>query len=244
MLENIILSLQNIPAEVMICSECIVCFVAIIVMTRFAGSLGLTAYIAIAVVVGNIQVLKTANFSFLSHEVALGTIVFSSSLMAVDILSEFYGKEEARRGIWIGFAATLLVSILMLITISIKPVQVNDPMDLAMRSLFIPMPSLFFASIISYLTSQHLDLWLFQRIRSMTSGKYLWLRTSVSGVIAALFDNIIFSTLAFVVFASHPISFEDLLYTYILGTLCFRFFVIILQTPVMYMIVKYRPFKP
>jgi len=236
MIEQIIAFLQSLPPELVLCIEYLVCCLAILIMTRLAGRAGLVAYIALAVVIGNMQVLKTAHFAFLAHPVALGTILFSSSFVAVDILSEFYGQDNARQAIWIGFSAILLTTLLMILTISIKPADMSLEAHKAMSELFLPLPSLFFASLISYLASQHIDISIFQAVRRITSGKYLWLRTVISGAISALIDNIIFSSLAFIIFARNPVEMERLIYTYILGTLVFRVFIIIIQTPVIYLV--------
>lgn len=240
MLIDLIQTLSNLPSEAILCMEYLTCLVTIICMARFFGKGGLFAYIVLAIIIGNIQVLKTASFSFLNFHVALGTIVFSSTFIVTDILSEFYGASEARKAVWLGFVATLFVTVIMFLTIGIKPVDSTMEAHRAIESIFLPLPSLFFASLISYLICQHLDIWIFQGIRRMTNGKYLGLRTVISSAASSLLDNIIFSTLAFLVFAPHPVSIKELVYTYILGTYIFRIAIVILQTPTIYLIRSMR----
>ena len=236
MLEQIIISLQSLSPEYILTLEYITCFVAILALVRFFGAAGLFTYISLAVVIANIQVQKTVSFSFLNFPVALGTIVFSSTFIAVDILNEFYGVAKARRAVWIGFMSSLLVTLLMVLTLGTLPGDDNSPPHQAMKILFMPIPAIFIASLSSYLICQRFDIWIFCLIRKLTGGKYLWLRTSLASITSSLLDNIIFSLLAFVVLAPNPISIDKLIYTYILGTYIFRIIVSILQTPIIYFI--------
>jgi queuosine precursor transporter len=236
MFEQIVGFLQNLPSEMLLCLEYLTCFVAILGATRYAGAAGLFTYISIAVFIANIQVLKTASFSFLDFPVALGTVVFSSTFLASDILTEFYGPSIARKAVWVGFGSNLLATLLMLITISINPADTGDPMHQALTIIFMPIPALFIASLISYLICQQIDIWIFQLVKNLTGGKYLWLRTSLSSAISALLDNVVFSLLAWVVLAAHPVSTHELIYTYILGTYIFRIIVTLLQMPIIYLI--------
>ena len=215
-------------------------------MTYFFGRSGIYIYIVTALIIANIQVVKTARFGFMDHPIALGTIVFSSLYLASDLLTERYGKSTAYKAVWLGFASSLMVTVFMVLTLGVPPVAeqtgVNSSMTPALSAhqaiatLFTPAPALFAASLISYIVSQYSDIVIFQRIRVLTYNKYLWLRTSVAAAMSALLDSIIFSTLAWIIFAEHPVSLTTLFYTYILGTYAFRIVIIALQTPVLYVL--------
>lgn len=236
MIESILFFLQQISPSLIFLIEYLLAFISIISMARFFGEGGLYSYIALSVIVANIQVLKTVDLAFLEFPVALGTILFSSSFMATDILTEFYGAQSARRAVNIGFFASLFITISMLLTISINPSADSQNINTAMIEIFTPMPAIFCASIISYLVSSHLDIYIYEYVRNITDGKYLWLRTVVSTSISSLIDSTIFSVLAWIVFAQNPVTIEQLLYTYILGTYIFRFVIMILQTPMIYFV--------
>lgn len=236
MIESILHFLENFSPLLIFFIEYILAFLSIIFMARFFGEGGLFSYIALVVVVSNIQVLKTVEVGFTDFPIALGTILFSSSFMATDILTEFYGAESARKSVWIGFFAALFITIAMILTISITPSPSSYKVNLAMIEIFTPMPAIFFASIFAYLISSHLDIYIYQYIRALTKEKYLWLRAFLSTAISSLIDSSIFSILAWIVFAKSPINLEELVYTYILGTYIFRVIIIILQTPMIYFV--------
>ena len=75
----------------------IFCFSSILFFLKFFGYVGLYVYSTIAVIVGNIQVLKTVDFFYTPEPVALGTLLFASTFLCTDILSEHYGKEKAQK---------------------------------------------------------------------------------------------------------------------------------------------------
>ena len=54
-------------------------------------------YTVIAVIGANIQVLKIVDFPFFSNPIALGTILFASTFLTTDILTEYYGSKFAKK---------------------------------------------------------------------------------------------------------------------------------------------------
>lgn len=242
--EILVAQLAAAPPELIWLLLLVVCFGGVVLMARFFGAAGLYAYIVVAVIGANVQVLKPVQFSVFADPVALGTVLFASTYLCTDILAERCGSATARRGVLLGFAAYLLWSLLMVMTLSFRPMtaeQAGDglawalPVNDALRTLFLPVPALFAAGMTAYLVSQLHDVWLFGLIRRLTGERALWLRNIVSTWVSALIDNIVFSVLAWVVFAAHPLGWHPLIYTYILGTYGLRIVVAVLDTPFVYL---------
>jgi queuosine precursor transporter len=242
--ERLIGFLNGLPPELLLVVELGVCFASILFLTRLFGRGGLYAYIVIAVLGANVQVLKAVQFSIYGHPVALGTVLFASSFLATDILAEHYGRQAARKGVMIGFAAFLLWTVLMMVTLGyapLTPAQAGEDMAWALPAqdhllaLFVPQPSFFVAGMCAYLVSQLSDVWLFEALRKATGDRHLWLRNNGSTMISALIDNTVFSVLAWVVFAPVPMGWEPLVFTYILGTYGMRVAIAALDTPFMYL---------
>jgi len=101
--------------------EILICYGSIVLLNRYFGSAGLYAYISVAIVGANIQVLKAVQFPFYPEPVALGTVLFASSYLATDVLSEMYGLKAGRKGIWIGFVSFLFFTIMMILTLGYSP---------------------------------------------------------------------------------------------------------------------------
>ncbi len=253
--QNIINLISNQNTEVVWFLMLILCFLSILVFLRLFGYVGLYVYSAIAIIAANIQVLKQANFNFFSSinekiipfyepsPIALGTILFASTFLCTDILSEYYGKEKARKNVLIGFCSFFLMTILMLVTIGIQPAE-DEWVSMVQESLailFTPMTSIFVASMIAYLISQYFDIWFFSYLKTVSSNKLLWLRNNVSTAVSSLIDNTVFSIFAWIILNPNPFPLSDVIMTFILGVYLLRVFIAILDTPFIYLAKYFIP---
>jgi len=240
----LIAALNALPPDAVWALMVLAAFGSVLGMVAAFGSTGATVFVAVAVVAANLQVLKVVPFVLLPGPVAEGTVVFSATYLATDILTEYYGAAAARQAVWLGFAAHLVMTLLMLLALGYRPLDAATAgEDLAwalpfhghLAALFTPAPALFAAGMISYLASQLLDIRLFLAIRAVTGERALWLRNTASTALSALIDTALFSALAFVVFAATPVPWESLWRRYILGTWLVRVGLAVLDTPVMYL---------
>src|SRR5260221_1597081 len=247
MLSTLVAGMNGLPPEAMLVIEMAICFSLIPLMLRLFGPAGMFVYIAIGIVGANIQVLKAVKFAVFSDPAALGTVVFASSYLCTDILTEYYGRAAARRGILLGFAAMLLMTTMMLLAIGYRPMtpaEAGDAMAWALpnhdhiMALFLPAPTLLAASMTSYLISQFNDVMVFQKIRRLTGTRHMWLRAAGSTAVSALVDNTIFNSLAWVVFpwllGETPLSISALIFTYIIGTYWIRLAMAVIEAPYIY----------
>ena len=241
MVTRFIEGLQGLPPEFLWPMLVVVCFGSVLVLHRIFGEAGLYAYVVVAILGANVQVLKAVQFSVFSAPVALGTVAFSSSFLATDVLAERYGPRSARQAVMLGFAGYLVFTTLMVLTMGFAPLTANqagDEMAWAVANhehivaLFTPAPALFAAGMTSYLLSQLHDVWLFDRLKSATRGRHLWLRNNASTALSALIDNFVFSLLAWIVFAAEPLPLATVLVVYVVGTYWLRLLVALADTPV------------
>ena len=130
------------------------CLIVILFFLKFFGEAGMYVYTVLAVIGGNIQVLKIVEFPFFSNPIALGTILFATTFLATDILAEYYGPKYARKNILIGFAGFLLMTIIMLFTLGFAPLDINAAgekyawalsVQNNLKGIFMPFP-IFFCS--------------------------------------------------------------------------------------------------
>lgn len=227
--------LQQQPAELLTLILLVSCGLIILFMMRLYGSTGLMVYSSLAVVVANLQVQKATTFQFFHEPIALGTVVFSSIFIVSSILTEYYGKAQARKAVWISFTGMILVSLFMLVTVGFKPACGFSEAHQAMCILFLPVPALIAASLIAYAIGQFNDIWIFAALSRLTAGKFLWFRSFIATLIGAFLDNLIFSILAWMVFAPHPLPWKTVLFTYVLGTYILRVFIALVSIPFVYL---------
>lgn len=249
-MSSIVHFLHSLPPEILLGGIFLWCMGGLLLTIRFFGLWGLFGYTVLAIFVSNIQVLRAAQFSFSPDPIALGTIVFSSTFLITDIVTEYYSKETAMKIVWFGFLAMLVMTGLMILTIGITPLEPTEAQidyerfyisHQAMKTLFLPAPALFLASLISYLVSQTNDVFVFNYLKRVTHKKFLWLRAGLSTMISSLIDTILFSTLAWVVFADDPLDMTTLIWSYIIGTYGLRLLMSVVNVPLVYAAGKLLP---
>ena len=186
--------------ELLLILSLIIIFGAVIVAYRFFGKSGLYAMTAIATVLANIEVLLLVDA--FGMEQTLGNVMFASTYLITDILSENEGKKSASRAVRIGIFTTVV----MLAATQLWLLFTPSPNDWAMpsvRAIFSTTPRLILASFTGYVVSQHFDVWLYHKWWNYTAKKFgdtkrfLWLRNNGSTLISQIVNTVIFTTIAF-----------------------------------------------
>lgn len=193
-------------------------FLLIIAAYKFFGKWGLIMWIPISVIVANIQVIQTVElFGFVA---TLGNIVYATSFLVTDILSENYGKEDAKKAVWIGFFSLISMTLLMNLALYFHPLQGDEFASTTHESLstiFQLMPRIAIASLAAYLVSQQHDIWAFHFWKKrFPSSKQLWIRNNLSTMVSQLLDSVVFTLIAFWGVFELPVLWEILLTTYFL----------------------------
>ena len=160
-----------------------------------------------------------------------GNVLYASIFLATDLLCEHYGQKEAMRAVRIGFFVSIFFLVMSQFILKFIPAD-YDFANQAMKTLFTLTPRIVLGSMIAYLVSQHLDVWLFSKIKQKTQGKMLWLRNNGSTFISQLIDSIIFTVIAFA--GVYPLL-QLILFTYII-----KIIVAVLDTPFIYLSKKIK----
>ena len=168
-------------------------FSLLIIVEKLFKKEGLFVWVSIATIIANILVCKSIElFSFTTN---LGNILFASSFLATDIMSEKYGAKESRKAIILGVVS----QVIFVIMTQIGLLYIPAPEDLAqesMKGLFSINLRVSIASIVMYFVSNMADIYIFEKIKEKVPGK-LWLRNNVSTMICNSLENYFFSFLAF-----------------------------------------------
>jgi queuosine precursor transporter len=193
-------------------------FLLIILAYRLFGKWGLIMWIPISVIVANIQVIQTVKLFGLVA--TLGNIVYATSFLVTDILSENYGKQEAKKAVWIGFFSLISMTLLMNLALQFIPFSGDDFAAVAHEAtstIFSLMPRIAVASLAAYLLSQRHDVWAYHFWRNrFPKDNQIWLRNNLSTMISQLIDSIVFVAIAFWGVYDWGVLFEIFLTTYIL----------------------------
>jgi len=125
-----------------------------------------------------------------------GTILFSLSYIFGDILTEVYGYARARLIIWVGFFSLVLMSVVLLI-IQYLPSAPDWGNQIAYETILGFVPRLVVASIVAYWCGSFVNSYVLSKLKIITTGKYLWVRTIGSTILGEGVDTVIFSVIAF-----------------------------------------------
>jgi len=170
-------------------------FTGIILAYRFFGKTALYSWMAMSIIIANIQVMKTIKLFGLVA--SLGNIIYATSFLVTDILQENYGKKEAKKAIWIGFFSLVTTAVIMQVCLLFIP-YASDNVSMALQNIFGILPRITLASLAAYILSQYHDVWAFQFWKGIFKGKHLWIRNNLPTITSQLIDNIIFTWIAFV----------------------------------------------
>ncbi len=206
-------------------------FGAILFIYRLFGKTGLYAWTPIAVIIANIQVLKT--IELFGMVATLGNIVYATSFLATDILSENHGVKDARKAVAIGFFSLIVMTVLMNVALLFTP-HSSDFANESLSTLFSIMPRIAVASLTAYLISQFHDIKAYHFWKQkFPATRHIWLRNNASTMISQLLDSLIFSFIAFYGLFSFDVFLEILITTYLL-----KWLVAALDTPMIYLAKK------
>lgn len=201
-----------------------------LIVVRLFGRYGLYALVIAAVIVANIQVTKTVVLFGLTA--TLGNVLYGTVFLSTDVLSELYGKREAHRCVWIGFAAMALAVIWMQFALWFAPARGDFAHD-SLATVFGLMPRVAAGSLIAYLVSQHHDIAAFHFLRKKTRGRYLWLRNCASTMVSQAIDSLLFCFIALWGL------FEPATWLQILGTTyLLKWIMALIDTPFMYLAIR------
>ena len=213
----------------------IIWIIATLAITSIAAILGkrygveyLIATVAALIVMAAIFANKIVVFG--PFTVPAGVIVFSMTFLITDILSEKWGKKYARRAVWAGFYASLILVVSTYIVANWKPAPFAVEISDMFSKVVALTPRIVFASLVAYLLSQHHDVWAFHFWKKKTKGKYLWFRNNASTIVSQFIDSTVFITLAF--YGIFPI------WPLILGQWVVKMIIAVIDTPFLYIVIK------
>ena len=168
-----------------------------------------------------------------------GTILFPISYIFGDILTEVYGYKQSRRAIWAGFACLALTSLIFWI-VGRMPGEATwqgYAGDAAYNAILGGMSSggIVLASLAGFWTGEFTNSFVLAKMKVLTNGRWLWMRTIGSTLIGELVDTVVFVVVASA-FGVFPWSlFSSLIVTNYL----FKCGVEAIMTPVTYLIVNF-----
>lgn len=162
-----------------------------------------------------------------------GTILFPLVYIFGDILTEVYGFKAARRVIWTGFFAALMMSIVFIVVGKLPAASDWAHQD-AYDAILGLTPRIVVASLVAYLAGEFSNSMTLAKMKIVTKGRWLWSRTIGSTLVGQVFDTGLFVLIAF-----WGVLPNDLVWTIIISNYVFKVGVETVFTPFTYMVVAF-----
>lgn len=168
-----------------------------------------------------------------------GTILFPVSYIFGDVLTEVYGFKKSRRVIWAGFGCLALAALVFAV-VRVLPGEsawqgyAGQP---AYDAILGGMSSggIVLASLSAYLVGEFSNSVILARVKVITNGKWLWVRTISSTLVGEGLDSLIFILVASL-FGVFP---WELFGALVLTNYIFKVSVEVLMTPLTYGVVTF-----
>lgn len=164
-----------------------------------------------------------------------GVMFFPLSYIIGDVLTEVYGYARARRVIWAGFAALIFMAFMSWVVVALPPAS-DWPDQSAYEAVFGNSWRIVAASITAFWAGEFANSFVLARMKLLTKGRFLWMRTIGSTIVGQGLDSLIFYPLAFYGLAGWPV---DKLWQVVVSQFVFKTAWEALLTPVTYFVVNH-----
>ena len=225
------------PNEVLFIGSVLLYLGCVLLFYKLFGRNGLFIFSVFATLLGNIAVCK--NVDIFGVSTTAGNILYASTFLVTDILSEKYGKKSAARAVKYSFSVMLIWLLGTQIILWFTP-NASDFVSGSLRVVFGLVPRITIASLVGFICSQSIDVFLYHFIWEKTGNgrKMLWLRNNGSTLISQAVDTVVFVGIAF--WGTYPTEvFISILWT----TYVFKAIVALADTPFIYLARKIRPME-
>ena len=159
-------------------------------------------------------------------------ILFPLTYIIGDVFTEVYGFRKARTIIWLGFICSFFAVVIYLITIALPHPGFWEGQE-AYAAVLGTTPRVVLASFSGYLFGEFSNSIILSRLKVVTKGKNLWMRTILSTVVGEGLDSVIFIMISFWGTMDNSVVLQMILFQYL-----FKVSYEVLFTPVTYLVVK------
>jgi queuosine precursor transporter len=164
-----------------------------------------------------------------------GVLFFPISYLFGDILTEVYGYARSRKVIWAGFGALIFASLMAFVVTLLPVASTMEPeKQKAIEMIFGQTPRIVAASLLAFWLGEFVNSFVLAKMKLITKGKFMWLRTIGSTVFGEIADSLIFYPVAF-----YGIWSNEQLISVMIGNYFIKVLWEVLATPFTYIIVGF-----
>jgi len=176
----------------------------------------------------------------LSYVLTCGVLLWPLEFVMTDVVNEYYGAKIVKRISYIAIGLIAYAFVMFYMSMGapsaefwvLSNVEKGIPnMDVAYNAVFGQGMFIILGSIVAFLISQIVDVYVFQYIKRKTGQKMVWLRATGSTVVSQLVDSFIVLFIAFKI--GNDWSWQQVL-AICLMNYSYKFVMAIVLTPLIY----------
>lgn len=225
--------------EILLIGSLILLFGGVLLFYYLFGTTGLYCWTVFATIAANIEVLILVEA--FGMEQTLGNVMFASTFLVTDILSEVAGKKEANKAVRLGIFSSLFFILVSQLWLQFTPAETDFIMP-HIQAVFSNTPRLMLASFLVYAICQQFDVWAYHKWWAFTTKKcgdsqrFLWVRNNGSTLISQFLNTLLFTLGAFWGVHDTPTLISIIASSYVIFV-CTS----LLDTPFIYLARKIKP---
>jgi len=129
---------------------------------------------------------------------SIGIILWPVVFILTDLINEYYGRSGVRKLTFITIGLIIYTYILITVAINLKAVNFSPVNDSVFLTVFGQSQWIIVGSIVAFLSSQLVDVYIFWKLRNVTGKRLIWLRATGSTLVSQLIDTFVVQFIAFV----------------------------------------------
>jgi len=142
----------------------------------------------VALMVSNLVAPKMVAIG--DRRISAALILFPVTYIFGDIFTEVYGYAASRRAIWTGFIASAVLAVMGFIVVLLPPAPEWRDQQ-AFETVFYSVPRVIAGSLLAYWCGEFANAYVMAKVKLITNGKRLWMRTIASTAVGQLVDTTI-----------------------------------------------------
>jgi hypothetical protein len=164
-------------------------------------------------------------------EISVGILPYPITFLITDLISEIYGKKRANDVVVVGIFASIFSLLIIYVADTVPATPWSHVNDKMFGHVFGNSTIAVFASMLTYLFAQFIDIQIYHFWKNLTKGKHLWLRNNFSTWFSQFVDTF---TIVFLLCSFGIIEWENFKGLLVSGFL-FKVIVAACDTPFLYL---------
>lgn len=163
---------------------------------------------------------------------SLGVLPWPIVFIATDLVNEYFGKPGVKKLTFMTLGLIVYAFVVLFVGIQVPAASFSPVQDEPFRLVFGQSLWIIAASLIAFVTSQFVDVFVFWLVRAKTEGKLLWLRATGSTAVSQLIDTFVILGIAF--YLPGKLSSSEYIQTS-LSNYTYKLAIAIAMTPLIYL---------